>query len=386
MRPFFLLLLLMSCQVKQEADKSLKTTSTHIINGTKLSHEERDLAQAGVALFYGGSSCSGILISPNVILSAGHCFPTTAFNASDIEVYIGSESPTSATSKSHYEVEKVITHPVYVKSSIDADLAVIILKDDVSNNYRPLELFDGNDYLAVAEPLVVAGFSPFSKPLRNSIYDFFTEKYRHDYKISNSERRSLFKKRKNLLSRKVIMMSDGLDGYQVDDAIYMAQLSGGICSGDSGGPTMAKRGGKHYLVGINRAVQLANNLKESDCEFVSISTSVYFYKDWIDETITKNNGELPTWTLPREDVNFREKKCADVLTRTVDIYFALAKPTPEFCQQISFVDVAQELKNMNQACETICGDLKGFEGQCSFLSRGNADMIKLNKSLCSKGT
>jgi hypothetical protein len=382
MRSFFLLFLLMSCQVHQEADKSLKTTSTHIINGTKLSAEESDLARAGVSLFYGRSSCSGILISSNTILSAGHCFPSTAFKASEVKVYIGSESPTTATSRSQYEVQKVIIHPDFIKSSDHADLAVIILKNEVSSNHQPIDLFDGNEYLAIAEPLVVAGFSPFSKPLRNSIYDFFTEKYRHDYKVSNYEKRFFFKKIKNLLSRKAIIMSDALMGRQVNDAIYLTQISGGICSGDSGGPTMASRGGKHYLVGINRAVRLANNLKEADCEFISISTSVYFYKDWIDETINKNNGELPTWTLPRENVNFRDKKCADVLTRSFDIYFSLANPTPEFCKQITMVDVDQELKNMNQVCETICGDLKGFEGQCSFLSRGNADMIKLNKSLC----
>lgn len=382
MRPFFLLLLLMSCQVKQETDQTLKTTNTNIINGTKLSKNESDLARAGVALFQGNSSCSGILISPNVILSAGHCFPSKEFDPSEIKVYIGAESPASATSAGQYAVEKVIIHPNFIKSSIDADLAVLILKNKVSSNHQPIDLLDGNDFLTVAEPLVIAGFSPYSKPLRNSVYDLFTEKYRYDYQPSNSEKRFPFKKIKNLLSRKAIMISDTLMGHGAQDAIYLSQLSGGICSGDSGGPTMALRGGKHYLVGINRAVQFANELKGRDCEFISISTSVNHYRGWIDETISKNNGELPTWTLPKAEVDYRESNCSQILAQSFDIYYALANPTREFCMQTAMADVAQELKNMNYDCEGACGNIKGFEGQCSFLGRSNTDMIKLHRSLC----
>ncbi len=382
MRPFFLLFLLLSCQVKQEATQNIKTTSGNIINGTKLSREESDLARAGVALFYGNSSCSGILVSRNVILSAGHCFPSDGLDTSKVKVYLGSESPAAGNKGTQYQVEKVIIHPDYIKTQVDADLAVIVLKDNVSNNYEAMDLYDSNDYLEVADPLVIAGFSPFSKPVRKSVYDVFTEKYRYDYQNTNSENRFPFKKIKNLLSRKAIVMSDKLMGRNTQDAIFMTQLAGGICSGDSGGPTMTQRGDRHYLVGINRAVQFANKLKGSDCEFISISTSVRFYKSWINETVRNNNGLQITWTNPKEEVNQRDKECANTLTLSFDIYYGLANPTPDFCQQLSYIDIAQELKDMNEACEQTCSNLKGFEGQCSFLSRGNADMIKLNQDLC----
>lgn len=82
-----------------------------------------------------GGTCGGTLVRPNAVLTAAHCGPTAEYaNIGNIRLSGGSVSSTFTS-----EVEYFIPHPDYDPSTLENDIAIVILSEDVSG-VTPVEL------------------------------------------------------------------------------------------------------------------------------------------------------------------------------------------------------------------------------------------------------
>jgi hypothetical protein len=106
-----------------------------------------------MVLAEGGAACSGVLVAPQVVLTAGHCLP----RGRQIRVY--APTPDAAPGSPHLIAPRAsAVHPAYVPNAAgtrrrSVDLALIQLPETLPANYGPTALASGEAPGAV----VVAG-------------------------------------------------------------------------------------------------------------------------------------------------------------------------------------------------------------------------------------
>lgn len=198
--------------------------------------------------------CSGVLISPNVILTAAHC------EKPSVDSYFINIDPYTS-SGSGYSVKKFIKHPNYNRDDFkSSDLALIILDTNVYNP-QPISLHRNE-------------FSNFQDTSGEIFLFGFGVHIDKDKNIAPSTLRTATKER--------FSFEDGNLILDQNDNI-------GLCYGDSGGPVMLKTSSEKFvIIAINRSVGTKKNAGINDpknCSTESHSTLIYPYLEWIKKEI-----------------------------------------------------------------------------------------------------
>jgi MYXO-CTERM domain-containing protein len=159
---------------------------------------------ATVALVYQGEEfCSGTLVAPRIVLSAGHCLKETGFKAADISVFFGEVVGSPGTS---IKALKWTAHPLYYELSDGTpmnDVSVIVLAED-----GPV---DPMDWQSIPLP------DPTGKTATMV-----------GYGVTDARTQTGDGTR-----RQVTEIIKGMDS----DFIFYGDGRSGTCQGDSGGPT-----------------------------------------------------------------------------------------------------------------------------------------------------
>ncbi len=227
-------------------DDSASSAQAPIING-----QLDTTRQAVVAIIAGPARCSGTIIATNTttnvgyVLTAAHCVqgPTP-------QVVRQGDDYNNHTAQ--YNVIDYEAHPAYAPPDARFDFAMIRIAG-VDASTPVIGVAQTNDALMAGSPITNVGYGVTAPNVSNSL------RRQRDTTVAN-----------------------------LDANVIITDLTnGGICSGDSGGPTLAMVGGQELVVGVHSAVT------DSSCTGQGVSgrvTAVYmsFIKPFIDGQVTQS--------------------------------------------------------------------------------------------------
>ena len=205
--------------------------------------------------------CTGTLIGPNVVVTAGHCHA----GGCALRVFIGDNANQPASGQV-IQVATAIRHPAYNPVTLENDLTVLVLAQNVQN-VTPRRIASTDDVNA-AFFLRLVGFGLNEQ-------DVFGIKSRADVAIASNrcdtaETQSKFGCN---AKREIVAGGNGVDS----------------CKGDSGGPAYIRKGSEFLLAGATSRAT-ANSI--NNCGDGGLYVRVDLYSDWIRTTAQANGGVL----------------------------------------------------------------------------------------------
>lgn len=200
-----------------------------------------------------GNVCTGSLIAPNVVLTAGHCItPKTSYRVVDST----KQPPRLIT------VSKVATHPQFNMQTMlahraTADVALLLLPEPVPKK-GPAQLGTPRTPIAPGSHLTVAGIGVTAA--------------RSDAGIGTVRTATL----------SITGRPGTLQIRLVDPTTDNKRVGMGACTGDSGAPIFEDQNGQMVIVGV---VSWSTGPDNSDgCGGLTGVTPLTLYKDWIVKT------------------------------------------------------------------------------------------------------
>jgi secreted trypsin-like serine protease len=196
-----------------------------------------------------GWCCTGTLVSPNVVVTAGHCVKGGCAS----RVFLG-EDVEAQQAGTVISVRQAVSHPGYNPQSETNDIAVLILSNDADSEPRAIA---SGEALNAATSVRLAGYG------NTDVYSSggYGKRRMVDVPLASADPR-----------------------YGADpDTEFVAGapfLDRDSCNGDSGGPAFVQFGRKWYLAGAtSRGTRTANPIRK--CGDGGIYTRVGVFDDWI---------------------------------------------------------------------------------------------------------
>ncbi len=251
--------------------ESVGAISQNIVNGEKTDWEIWR-GVVGVVQELGGADtnrCTGTLIHPDVVLTAGHCVYSTdeeptdlRSDASTMVIRVGASMQTSHRAA---RIQQALVHPQWPGDYEDGavDLALLHLSESI--DYLPNYCLRFGDPPNVDDSGIIVGYG----------------------RTSSSDSTS----------------GDHRFGEITVLAVSPEELEGGdgsgSCEGDSGGPVFMQSDGKWRIAAVTRAH------RSGECNAVSgnFSVNVATYTDWIVNQVTEWTGETIGDTCSASDMD-----------------------------------------------------------------------------------
>ncbi|KAJ2848558.1 hypothetical protein IWW36_003227 [Coemansia brasiliensis] len=247
--------------------------AARIIGGSVVSSGDFK-STAYLEMYDGGrmrNRCTGSLIAPNVVLTAGHCTykdEFTQYMAGHFQVGITHNIPTSPSVLFEgHSVAKVIRHPKFSMMDLVDDIALLILADSVpSSEGTPIKIYSGK--YSTSTPIRAAGFGLTDPNDPTSVSSQLMEV---DLTIGSH---SICSRNSDTYDSKTQICTDGTAGKDT-------------CQGDSGGPlvTPVDNGSqKTALLGLTSYGTVSATNPDGLCAVKGSSgfyTYIAPYLDWI---------------------------------------------------------------------------------------------------------
>ncbi|KAJ2007803.1 hypothetical protein GGI04_001381 [Coemansia thaxteri] len=228
-----------------------------------------------------GSSCTGSLIAPNIVLTAGHCIyrnSSQVYSAQEFQVGFTHRMPDLSKKYKGYDVSKIVLPSTFNIASLNTDIALLVLRENVPASVAtPVQLYSGDYYTDT--PLVAAGFG-----MTNATGGGSTPASLMMVKL-NVGSDDFCKQNTAAFSHTYNICTDGKAGKDT-------------CKGDSGGPLLApvNHGNNSYaLIGITSYTPINANNPSGLCAQLNgtgVYTRVAPYISWIAQFSNLNASDI----------------------------------------------------------------------------------------------
>lgn len=249
----------------KESDLMKPDPTSGIVGGDKVHNSQPDSKK--VIMLYtesnsgnNASICTATAIAPNILITAAHCLSDkhfAIFNSS-----ISCESGFSID-KHMFAASDAFKHPDYNQYSSEGpstDVAIVILEKDIPSSYRIMKIADPEKVNLSKGSIQLIGYGATNFNAGGSAILRKTDLPSKQFTIN---------KEKNIVD--------------IDQS-----YGHGVCSGDSGGPSLAKINGQDYILGINSIVYGSSfNNREDACKFYARQSLAYGHLSWIKEELAK---------------------------------------------------------------------------------------------------
>ncbi|MDY0001798.1 MAG: serine protease [Polyangia bacterium] len=262
----------------EDGETAAESRRQPIINGTL---DTQPAHRAVVALTYGAGAqnfCSGTLIAPDVVLTAGHCLRSVT--PGTVYVYFGSDVDQGGQWVS---VAEVMPHPRYDGDAYTFDLGLLRLAEAAPADATPIPFLPATLGLQTADEGAAVEFVGFGR----------TESFTSGRKLT--------------VPGTVGKVCDGPEvcslgaGQVVPGAFGYSMAPGGPCSGDSGGPAFILRGGVEHVAGVT-------SYGDENCAYYGVSTRPDAYAAWIEAFVA---GVREDCTTAEDEDHDTLAGCAD---------------------------------------------------------------------------
>mmetsp|Transcript_10710 Transcript_10710/g.21321 ORF Transcript_10710/g.21321 Transcript_10710/m.21321 type:complete len:322 (-) Transcript_10710:93-1058(-) len=219
-----------------------------------------------VAQFSSGPACGGMLIAPNIILTAAHC--KGGFKSA----YLGFYDYNSPYGREEIMIEDEIIHPDFNKDTFYADYMIVVLEKN--SIYKPV-CITNRQFLSQRDWIVTLGFG-FLSPggsLANKMHKVSVQY------INNQECAGKYSKHNKQISNNMLCADS-------------SNIGRDACQGDSGGPIIKATNRGHVAVGV---VSWGIGCAQLPGVYSRISEAYY----WINSLVGENGVSGKTGSLPQ---------------------------------------------------------------------------------------
>lgn len=260
-----------SCPAVGEENSQQPPAQLGIVNGQPTQNNDNmdraTVALQIVSIFSDGrqgvGTCTAVVASSRVLLSAGHCFASRDQETGKKVYAVTSTNLDKSKKAETIAVAKFTVHPDFNGSF--HDISVVELKSDLPAQFRPTSFVLDTAALSEETPVVLIGYGQTSDPDNNS---------------AGTKRRA-----ESMLDK--IINRENFPRTSIVNQIRVSDRSGenrGACFGDSGGPGFIKNTQQVFGVvqGVNSTVQPSPNpsCMTGDANYTLIAP----YKEWIEKT------------------------------------------------------------------------------------------------------
>jgi secreted trypsin-like serine protease len=155
------------------------------------------------------SFCTGTLIAPRVVMTAGHCFRSGTFVSFDRNV----------TKNGLVKVVRMERHPNFDRETLQNDISLYLLASDAPSSHRPAIVYGGD--LRVDDVLSVAGYGATAAGARDTG-----------------------------VLRQAEVFVKALSSAPTPELLLAGKNGEDTCQGDSGGPAYIHLGDRFEVVGV----------------------------------------------------------------------------------------------------------------------------------------
>lgn len=219
----FALLALAACTPDFEAAEAAAEEQA-IINGVAATEA---WTSSAVALMYldgtrlEGPYCTGVLISPELVLTAAHC--ADFLSAGEVAVHVGAY-PTTRVGNRTYTVSDIEVHPGWNPNTLENDVAALYLSRSVTQRITYFPTLPGSLGFGRADVGVDAAAVGFGAT---------------EFSDGGTRERALI---------------EVVDITSFPGVVFTDGSTSSVCFGDSGGPLFYLRNGQGYVAGIHSFV------------------------------------------------------------------------------------------------------------------------------------